>query len=203
MKKENFKKLFKGMLITVLLITPVIISSCYYDYGLETDNYDVVGTFYNTDYNFQNVTKYYLIDQVVKAGGGNITNQYDDLILQTTRTNLNNLGWTEVTDSSQADVILGAGVTTTTNVVETGSSGCWYDYWGYSWCYPSYSYTYTYTTGTILLLMTDLRTTTGGVLPAQWNAIINGLAGSSSTGNVPQRITTAINKAFEQSPYLR
>lgn len=203
MKKENFKKLFKGMLITVLLITPVIISSCYYDYGLETDNYDVVGTFYNTDYNFQNVTKYYLIDQVVKAGGGNITSQYDDLILQTTRTNLNNLQWTEVTDSSQADVVIGAGVTTTTNIVETGSSGCWYDYWGYSWCYPSYSYTYTYTTGTILLLMSDLRTSTGGTLPAQWNAIINGLAGSSSTGNVPQRITTAINKAFEQSPYLR
>ncbi len=205
MKNLNFKKFLRSILLPVILIAAVSIPSCYYDYGLDTDNYDVVGTFYNKDYNFGAVNKFYLKNSVIHIAGGNLSSQYDALILEKTKENLLNLGWTEVApqDSATADVIVSTGVTTTTNVVYDDGNGCWYDYWGYSWCYPSYSYTYTYTTGTIVILMGDRRVTTGGTLPAQWNALMNGLAGESSTGNPTQRITNAINKAFSQSPYLK
>ncbi|MBK6539548.1 MAG: DUF4136 domain-containing protein [Ignavibacteria bacterium] len=204
MKNFNFKKIFRGILLPVIVIAAVSIPSCYYDYGLNTDNYDVVGTFYNTDYNFSAVNKFYLKGSVIHIGG-NFSNAYDALILEKTKANLLALGWTEVAaqDSATADVIVSTGVTTTTNVVNNGGTGCWYDYWGYTWCYPSYSYSYTYTTGTIVILMGDKRVTTGSSIPAQWNALMNGLAGESSTGNPTTRITNAINKAFSQSPYLK
>ncbi|MBV6479432.1 MAG: hypothetical protein HGGPFJEG_02205 [Ignavibacteria bacterium] len=197
---KKLKKFLIGTMLIYIAAFPIVISSCYYDYGLDTDNYDVVATFYDKDYNFQNVHTYYLSDSVVKIGDQSITSQYDNQIIQNLETNLNNLGWTRTYDRLAADVNVRSGVTTSTYVVYDGGSGCYWDYWGYSWCYPDYGYSYTYTTGTIAILMTDPDVTTGGSLPAQWNALLNGLTG---TGNAGSRITTAINKAFAQSPYLR
>ncbi|MBS1518867.1 MAG: DUF4136 domain-containing protein [Bacteroidetes bacterium] len=201
MQNLNPLKFLKRILLVIIMITPVVISSCYYDYGLNTDNYDVVGSFYNPDYNFNNVTKYYFIDSVIHRDGGTVTTQYDNLIKTTTINNLNALGWTRVTDSAGAGVVsVGAVVTTTNYTVSTGS-GCWYDYWGYTWCYPYYGNTYEYTTGTIAVVLADLNLRDGNNLPVQWVGVANGLLGQG--GNVNQRITNGINKAFEQSPYLR
>ncbi len=194
--------LFKRFFLVIVLLSPVVISSCYYDYGLETDNYDVVGSFYNPDYNFQNVTKYYFLDTVVHRDGGTISRQYDNLIKSTTLSNLNALGWVRVNDSAGAGVVTVGNFITTTSYTVSESGGCWYDYWGYSWCYPYYGNTYEYTTGTVGVAIADVNIPSSSTsLPIQWIGVANGLVGSG--GNVEQRITKGINKAFEQSPYLR
>ena len=41
-----------------------------------------------------------------------------------------------------------------------------------------------------------------GTYGAVWGARINGVVSNSSTANVNTRITTRINDAFTQSPYL-
>jgi len=201
MKIQNSLKLFRNLLFALIIICPVIFSSCYTDYTLETDNYDVVGSFYNPDYNFNNVTDYYLIDSVIHRDGGTITTDYDNTILSTTIANLNALGWRRVTDSTGSGVVVvGTFVTSTTYVVNTGS-GCWYDYWGYSWCYPYYGNTYDYSTGTVGVAISDLRNSSASNLPIEWIGVGNGLIGQG--GNTTSRITTSINQAFAQSPYLK
>jgi len=197
---KNLKKKLFGLIIAFVIVFPIVVSSCYYDYGLDTDNYDVVATFYDVNYNFQNVNTYYLSDTVAKIGDGSITSNYDSQILQKLESNLTGLGWTRTTNRLNANVVVRAGITTSTYVVTEGGSGCYWDYWGYSWCYPDYGYTYTYTTGTIAILLTDPNVSTGSTLPAQWNALLNGL---TDQGNTSTRINAAIDKAFAQSTYLR
>lgn len=194
-------KALKSLLIVIPVVLTIVISSCYYDYGITSDNYDLVGTFYNPNYNFNNVTKYYFVDSVFHAGSQPITRQYDNHIKTTIKNNLNQLGWTQVTDTSGTGVVVVAPVVTTGTVTYVeGDDYCWYDYWGYPYC-DSYYTSYTFTTGTVAILLSDLKVREGSKIPIQWNATINGLTGSG-TGNVNDRITTTINKAFAQSPYL-
>lgn len=194
-------KIARGLIFSLIIFIPVVISSCYTDYGLTTDNYDVVGSFYNPDYNFNNVTKYFLIDSVIHRDGGIVSRQYDDLILSTTESNLNALNWTRVFDSTGAGVISVATFVSTTSYVVDNSGGCWYDYWGYSWCYPYYGYSYEYSTGTVGVAMADVNSTSGNSLPMEWIGVANGVIGQGGSTN--QRITSGINKAFDQSPYLK
>jgi len=175
-------------------------SSCYYDYGIDTANTDIVITLRDPSYNFQGVTKYKLIDSVIQIGG-NITHAYDQTIISSLRSNLNALGWQEVQDSIGPGIVsVGAGVTKSTYTVSYGSE--WWSYWGYSWYYPSYySYSYTYTTGTVVALMSDLNLRQGDKAPIQWSATLNGVA--EAGGSVSARISTGIDQAFSQSPYLK
>ena len=188
-------KKFKRFILLLPLLSTLFLTSCYYDYGVDTENSDIVVTFYNKEYNFGAVTKYCLNDTVKKIGSSSISSAYDVTILQTVKNNLNALGWQEVGYAS-ADVIVGTGVTTSTYVVSSG----WYDYWGYYWYYPPYYYdTYSYTTGTIAVLMADKTVSGSGQQAIQWSGILNGLVG---TGN-SQKIVNGINQAFSQSPYLK
>lgn len=212
MKKKIFSGFLSKMAIVIPVFFAVIFSSCYYDYGLDSDtNYDVVFTFYNPDFNFSTIQNYYLYPTVKGVGGGTVTGTYADQIISETQQNLNELGWTQITDSNAAIntpntmyIVTGEVTTTTTEV------SCGYDWWGYygGWYYPDYycGYSYTYTTGTIAILMANGDDLNGGTVPVQWSGVLNGLtnsSGGSTGGTVQQRITKGINQAFEQSPYLK
>lgn len=193
--KTKFKK--AGLLIPVLLL--VLFSSCYYDYAVTSDNYDIVSSSYNKAYNFQSVTKYFFIDSVNQFNGSG-TSANNSLIKSTTITNLNNLGWTRVTDTAQANVIVSVGTTTNTYVYSTGGY-CYWGYYGYTYCDPYYyGSTSSYTTGTIAIIIADHKVKTGTSVPAQWIGICNGVMTGTNTQT---RITNGINKAFSQSPYLK
>lgn len=194
----NTFRQFRKILFSLPLLALVVLSSCYTDYGLETDNYDVVVTLYDKNYNFGNVGSYFLADSLVT--GNDIDAAYKSAIFTSLNSNLQALGWTKVNNIAQADMVLSAGVTSTTTLVSSGG-GCYWDYWGYYWCYPTYGYDYSYTTGTLFVLMNDRATSVSGSnQQPEWVAAINGLA---DQGNVVQRINTTVNKAFSQSPYLR
>jgi hypothetical protein len=195
---KNITKLIRKSLYTLPVLMLVVFSSCYQDYGLDTNNYDVVVTLYDNTYNFQNVTKYYLADTLII--GNSIDASYKNAIFTSLNRNLAAQGWTKVTAPADANVIISAGVTSTTTYVDNGG-GCWWDYYGYYWCYPSYGYDYTYTTGTLFVLMNDRASAVqGSNNQPEWVAAINGLA---DQGNVVSRINTTVDQAFKQSPYLK
>ncbi len=192
------KNLIKKAIVSLPLLLLVILPSCYTDYGLDTSNYDVVVTLYDNQYNFQTVVKYYYADTLVI--GNDIDASYKTAINNNLRANLNNLGWQSAATIAEADIVISAGVTSTTTLVSSGG-GCYWDYWGYYWCYPTYGYDYSYTTGSLFILMNDRRTAVNNANNnPEWVGAINGLA---DQGNVVQRIGTTINKAFSQSPYLK
>lgn len=201
MNRKNFLTGCSFIFLSLILVNSY---SCYYDYGLNPENNDVVVTLYDKNYNFNNVTKYYFVDSVAHFGGQPYIRIYDDLLKSTVISNLNNLGWTRVTDTSGSGVIVvGVGVTTTNNIVVNGGYA-WWDYWGYDWYYPPDEYVingYSFTTGTVAILMTDLQKRSGTKLPLQWTGVVNGLY--VDEGSTSQRITSLVNQAFIQSPYLR
>lgn len=192
----------KFLVIALFISFAGIFSSCYYDYGIDAANSEVVGTLYNNQYNFAAVTHYNLADSVIKLGSG-LPNTYDAQIISQMRSQLNGLGWIETNDTAGAGMIaVGAGITSSTVVVSEG-----YDYWGYygyGWYYPSYGYgyTYTYTTGTLIMLMADLNLADGTRAPVQWSGVVNAAVGQGTPTTT--LITTGITQAFSraQSPYL-
>ncbi len=193
--KTKLKQL--GLFFPVLLL--VLFSSCYYDYNVNSDNYDIVATSHNSAYDFSTVQRYYLIDSVSQFNGGGAATAYNSYILSTTVTNLNSLGWTRVVDTAQADVVISTGTTATNYVYNSGGYNYW-NWWGYSWYDPYYyGSVSSYSTGTLVILLTDLKKKDGSKLPVQWAAVINGVL---NQGNAQQRLLKSINQAFTQSPYL-
>ncbi len=203
------------VLFAALFSMSVLLSSCFTDYGLDTTNYDLVVTNYNSDYNFGAVTKFAFVDSVVHYGTDPITHDYDAQIKQKVLSQITALGWQRVYDST-ANITVMLGTTSSTTVVYGSSS--WWDYYswypgwtyypiygpGWSWYYPyypsGYEYAYTYSTGSLIINMSDLSKGSNNQLPVQWIAVMNGLMNAT---DVSTRINNSIDQAFTQSPYLK
>ena len=191
----------KFLVIAVAISFAGILSSCYYDYGIDPNDSNIVVTLYDNTYDFSSVTKYILSDTVKKIGSASITSAFDNLILTTVATNLNNLGWTSTTTEGPGVVRVGTGITTSTYTVDYNDY-YWYGggyYWGYP--YYGYDYTYSYTTGTIIIAIADPNNVNGDQQPVEWSGFLNGVTGQTNPNAL---ITNGINQAFSQaqSPYL-
>ena len=191
----------KFLVIAVAISFAGILSSCYYDYGIDPNDSNIVVTLYDNTYNFFFFSKYILSDTVKKIGNASITSAYDNLILSTVTTNLNNLGWTSTTTEGPGVVRVGTGITTSTYTVDYNDY-YWYGggyYWGYP--YYGYDYTYSYTTGTIIIAIADPNNVSGDQQPVEWSGFLNGVTGQTNPNSL---ITSGINQAFSQSqsPYL-
>lgn len=155
-----------------------------------------------------------------------------DLILKTIESNMTANGYTRMYYSDTAaktpDVMIVASAIIVTNI----QIGWWYPYypgwgwgwgwyksgsrntdywyggwWGYyppGWGWGGIPYYTSYTTGTLLMEMSnpdDFRVVDNDtVVPIYWAGALNGVLTGSSNSS---RITRGINKAFEQSPYLK
>ena len=208
--KTKKKKLI--VLFSLLILSSLVLYSCYPDYGLTTSDYDTVITLYDNGANFNKPT-YAMPDTVihfVEAGqGDNIDRSKDALILSTIQSNMMSLGYTKVetTNPDAPDFVILVGVTVTDNYGQV-----WYPGWGYwggwgwwggypGWGYPGGSVIYSYTTGTIFMSMLDpTKVNSDNTYGAVWLARINGVLSNSL--NTSTRITQRINDAFNQSPYL-
>lgn len=146
------------------------------------------------------------------TGTDNITRVYDNLMLTRVRDNMRAIGWTEIPApdaTHKPDVAVQVAVTTSDYVVIE----YWPPYWGYypGWGYPGYGWgwgwgyttAYSYTTGTVFLVMLDLRhpDTATQTVPTVWVGAANGVQ-SASAGSNQTRIVNGIDQAFKQSPYL-
>ena len=97
------------------------------------------------------------------------------------------MGFEKQTDSTDADVVVEALVTSST-WVSGGCYGGYYSYYSYyGWCYPV---AYTYTTGTILIVMSVPGTNT---FKTVWIAGINGIInGTVTTSRINSRYRSGI-----------
>ena len=198
--------------ITWLALTAM---ACYPDRSVDsTTEFASVTTLVDKAADFATVTKYALPDTVlyVPKLEDEVPAATQAAILTTIRQNLNQLGWTEVTNprTTAVDVYVVATVTSQTSTYWV----YWWDYWGWypywpvgwsgasaNWYYPGYWYPYSYTTGTVLIGIADARPpVTDGRVPLMWSAGVNGVLADQSTNVAIAQ--AAINQAFEQSPYL-
>ncbi len=198
-----------------LLLLPLL-GGCYPVKPDFINEYDLVFTDHSPSFDFQSQGTYALPDSVVIISDQpdgqpvqKVPPAYGDRILDRLRANMSTLGWQEVDEQDDPDVILlpGAIKTVTVNVY----SYPW-DYWdwyypgyypGWGWDYPGYEPMYSsYTTGSLIVQMT----VPDGVSPAQnipvaWVTVINGLL-EGSQASILDRINSNIDQAFTQSPYL-
>jgi len=195
----------------------VVTVACYPGRSVDnTSEFVSVTTLYDQAAPFEAVKKYALPDTVLyvpKKENEEVPAAAQTAILSAIRTNLNALGWTEVTNAraTPVDVYVVAAVTSTTYVgwgYDYWGYWCWYPYWPLSygpstnWYYPPYWYAYSYTTGTVVLGMIDGRpaASNGQRAPLVWSAGVNGVLDDAAT-NITIA-TAGINQAFQQSPYL-
>jgi len=127
-------------------------------------------------------------------------------------TNMQAYGYTKVpfsTNVSAASYVLAFQAFLGSNVY--GGYYCDWYYYGYPYgC--GYYYAGTYNTGTVVLQMADLTkvdppanctpgSTANCTLPSAWAAVMYGIAGNQAYN--AQIVLSALNRAFQQSPYLK
>lgn len=219
MKKSNYLR----RCFLMLVMSPLLLTTCYPDGPDDVDDLDLVLTSYDQSFNFSNARTYYLIDSInhITSSGASssarINRESDADILNQIATDLNNLGYTRITDISgnKPDLV----ITTTAWSVENIDVyyDYWYDYWywwegwnyWYPWLTPSYypwgiPYVSSYTTGTLLIEMLNPNAPImpGAKIPLIWTGALNGALTNDPSYN-ESRVLSGVDKAFNQSTYLR
>lgn len=183
--------------LAVTLVGAASVAAACYPHRLDSVDYDVVATLYDTTAAFNTAGTYYLLNQVVHlvppGESDNIGHSADAAVLAAIRTNMTARGYTEGTDSTTVDLKLLAAATTTDYTAYYQGYYC-----GYYWYYcPPYWGSYSYTLGTLLVSMKDRRVPTGA--EAMWLGVGNGLLNGTPSAS---RLTDAVNAMFSQSPYI-
>ena len=220
------KKMRRFLLIGGLIFSAtMLMQSCYPDSAGTTDEYTIVETSFNTDYDFTTKGRIYMPDTIAFF----TTEEDEDLedfeyweafILNEVATNFEAQGFVMI-DSVEAAVNPPDMVAMVSGIAVVQSGAIWYPgpgyWWGYyppgwgwspgwGWYYPpgygGYWSTYSYATGTISIFLADFKSA-GHEIPdgieLEWNANINGLL----NGIVDEaKIKKHVQQAFVQSPYL-
>jgi hypothetical protein len=199
----------------------VILAGCSPKGAEYVDELDLVFTNYAANFDFQSKKTYAMPDSVIKITGdffddpgsgkpSMVSPVYANVIVAEVKKNMEANGWTLVDKNNNPDVILLNSAMTTTNIYywyDWAYWGWWYPgyYPGWGWYYPGYypGYVTGYRSGSVLTQMVDAKSTgPDDVIPVVWTSIYNGLA-EGSTVEINSRITSAIGRAFSQSPYLK
>ncbi|UTW66908.1 DUF4136 domain-containing protein [bacterium SCSIO 12643] len=188
-----------------------VIASCYPEKDRTIEDFDLVGTRFADNVNFDDYKTYHLYDSVVivydtTEEKPDYPKEEADIIISGIRQNMMNYGWVEVAQGDTPDVYLEAAVWTNKIVGASYYPGWGYPGWGWNpwWGYPGWGVSYySYTTGTVLMSMMDVKNYDYSDKPAQviWTGGLNGLVSSSNNNNL-SRIEYSVNQAFTQSAYL-
>ncbi len=198
------------------------LTACYPGNVANVQQTDVVVTAHDETVDFTGLRTYVLLDSVVHIdlednnNDNLLTRDNDALILSRVAAGMEGYGYTEETDpdNNTPDVILQVGALAVTHGAYVSYS--WWDWWGW---YPSYpccgagwGYWYpwapavgvvTYDVGTLVITMIAPAKIgpLADTITAVWVAGINGLL-QGSAASISARITSTIDQAFDQSPYL-
>jgi hypothetical protein len=212
-----FKKV--NALIAIVSIAMVSVS-CFPDGAEYIDELDIVYTNYDDLYNFKNKSTFAVPDKVIKIDQENVPGEpgfepgyvspaYSTAILASIRSNMRGLGYTEVTSTADPDLII------LPAVFQTDQLYFYYDWWYWSWFYPGWGAGWGWyypgyyppqvtriRTGSVIMQMTDPKNQNASdQISVVWIGVINGLL-EGNVDTITSRISTTINQAFEQSPYL-
>jgi hypothetical protein len=201
----------RGFLFLLCLTSLFILWGCYPQGPDYAEEMDVVLTYHNDTYDFVSKATYAMPSRIVKITGSVIEGEEPDFIpdaaaqkiLAMIEENMDALGWERVdTVTEDPDMLLLPASWETEYIVMYNDY--WYWYWGgyYPyWGYPPYYYYSSYSTGTLLMSLIDPdEVSTNGNPVVQWSGAINGILTGTYDAT---RINTAIDKAFNQSPYLK
>jgi hypothetical protein len=196
------------------------------------EDIDIAMTVYDKDYYspgeynyFQEFQTFVVPDTVVHIIEDGVTDEisrdYDKYVIEQVRSNLVKLGYVEETDPETytPDIAVTVSVTTSEHIVYD-----WYPYWDWFWAptkkgpgksstsvgnnypwnpYYGYGTSYTYTAGTVIMEMVDVSKVDESTqeIPVIWAGVINGAVGGPEDG-LKNRLSTNIDRCFDQSPYL-
>ncbi|RJE75019.1 DUF4136 domain-containing protein [Reichenbachiella sp. MSK19-1] len=197
-------------LILILIAISGLLYGCYYDDVTTADQLDVVATSYNLEaIESGNFITYSIPDSILHHDANNDSDhQFDQIILDEIKQNLDDYGYTEVNPSlTTPDLIVLPEVLTNEQYEWGGCWDCWYwwDPWypGWGWGYypPTPGYVYSYETGSIIITIIDQNAIQeqDENSKALWVSVINGVLRQNLT---KARINELIDQAFVQSPYL-
>jgi len=200
----------RGKQILLFIAGLGLLWGCYPGGPDYAEEMDVSITKHNPDYDFTAKATYAMPDSIVKITGNIaegdkpefIPDEAAEQILGMIEDNMTSLGWQRVDVSANPDMLLSVASWETTTVYY------YYDYWYWWWggYYPYWPYyppvyVSSYTTGTLLMNLIDPEMVgTNGNPVNQWAGAVNGIM--TGTFDV-ERISTAIDNAFAQSPYLK
>lgn len=202
----------KTKLINALLLSSLAtLWGCYPGGPEYVDELDIVYTTFDEEFPFSAKSTYKMPDDIrILSGDPDEDPTFIDPIfaqpmLQRIENNMTARGFTRVEQGEEADMeLLPASWSTTTILVSGGYWGGYWCYWdpyycGGGWYYPYPVYS-SYTTGTLVMVIADPQNpATDGSRGLVWTAAINGLLTGSYDAN---RVLSAIDQAFKQSPYL-
>ena len=201
----------KRTLSFIVILGGLLLWGCYPGGADYTEDFDIVVTHHNPDYDFTAQGTYAMPDQIVKITGNVQEGDDPEFLLPATASqilsqialNMTALGYTKVALDADPDVILLPASWETTTIYY------YYDYWywWYGGYYPPYGGYYppiyggSYTTGTLLMTIKDPDELSGTGVPInQWSGALNGILNSKFN---PARVKPLIDQAFKQSPYLK
>jgi len=223
------RKLFKLFMFVIPI--SVMFASCYPGFDATVEELDIAITKYDSTQDFTQLKSYYLYDTIVYIGeeGDDIDHSQEELILSLVRANFSEMGWTEVTDTTEkVDVAI------MISALETEIEQYYYYWWDYWYWYPWYPMSvksagtvnyyypgypmypwypggyypsYSYTVGSVLIDMVIIKNiefpedpdSPSGRIPIVWTGGVNGVLSGSNSAN---RLTKQINQVFKQSTYL-
>lgn len=183
------------------------------------DDYDVVATTPDRDFNFGDIQFYFMPDTVVfindslddEISDSEDAHRFDDEILAAVARNMQEKGYERLAedDPLEPDVFVFIS-TLKSRYIGVYWWSSWWSWWGWGgwwgsgwnpW-YPWGGTVYTWSTGTVIIDIVDpIAPPVFPRIPAVWNAMFNGLI-SGSDESILRRIETNIDQAFIQSDYL-
>ena len=194
----------------LFLIGVFLLWGCYPQGPEYTEELDVVMTYHNPDYVFGSQTTYAMPDKIVKITGNLEEGKEPEFIPDVTaqqvfariEENMTSLGYQRVAVEDTPDLFLIPVSWETTTITY------WYDYWywWYGGYYPYWGgyypvYVSSYTTGTLLMTIHDKDEVSASGNPLViWSGAVNGVLNYTYDAT---RVKEGIDKAFDQSPYLK
>lgn len=194
------------------------LASCYPGDPTTTSQLDVIATVHDDSVDFSAIQTFAIPDSIIHLELGenpiDLDRSLDDAILTRVKENLEALGYVEEPDpgnnAPDVVVLVAAAASETTTYYLTypwWSYWGWYPYWpccgpGWGIGYPPFGGSVTYEQGTLFIDMIDARNpnTSEEEVLSIWVAAARGLLGSSASNQ--NRVLSAIDQAFDQSPYL-
>ncbi len=201
--RSRIKYVLPGLLLALAMW------SCYPG-GPETiADTDLVFTYYDQDADFGSIRTFFMPDNVfVREGSEETVDDFDNLILSDVARNMEALGYVRERDPQNNipdSVVIVSKVKTQYSWVGWVPGYPWYPGWGYpGWGWGGwYPVGGSYSTGSVFIefASTDDVNIPDKQINASWSVVINGLLGTNASATA-SRITSSIDQAFKQSPYL-
>lgn len=203
----------KSVIPTLIMVSLLGVVACEKDPDTDKlDNDYLVYTNYDKGTDFAELRTCHVIDSILIINNQEKPSYWNNsnsaTLISEYKKNLEEYGYTIVAADQEPDVVLQLSYVNNTYYFSDYGNGPWWNgypgYWnwgGWGWYYP-FSFFYSYSTGSIIaeLVSTTPSTVSSDKLTVIWNSYICGLLNGNSLSM--SRTLSAINQAFEQSPYL-